>query len=181
MRTWDIAKLLVANCNSPEEVRQIITVLNDATAVNELCSMLSPFCSLPIDDPGAVATASESPRGTGQRAPVSSKLPLNNRFHRELAANYHAAAATELVSLFRLHGMSNKEVEKWITQNFNIDATVGKGSLQKYLTKILTNSDLGVTNRILGATRKLFEADMKATSDIQEIWEALDRQFGGAE
>ena len=43
MRVWDIAKALIIHCSSPEDVEQVLTVMADDSAMQDLRSMLSEF------------------------------------------------------------------------------------------------------------------------------------------
>ena len=43
MRVWDIARLLITDCASPEEVEQVLKILSDKSEMDELREMLSHF------------------------------------------------------------------------------------------------------------------------------------------
>ena len=77
--------------------------------------------------------------------------------------------------------MTNKQVEEWITENFSVGSTVGKGSLRKYLVRVLDDADLGLKNRIIAATQQLANDQDTKNSDLVEYWDGFDKHFGTSE
>ena len=49
MKTWNIAKILIQSCSSPEEVSRILATLRDPKEVESVCELLSSFSA--IDPP----------------------------------------------------------------------------------------------------------------------------------
>ena len=77
--------------------------------------------------------------------------------------------------------MTNKQVEDWIKENFSVGSTVGKGSLRKYLVRVLDNADLGLKNRIIAATQQLANGQDTENSDLVAYWDGFDKHFGTSE
>ena len=55
MKTWDIAKLLVESSKSPEDVGQILAMLQDPKEVTRVCELLSSFSD--VGPPGLTREA----------------------------------------------------------------------------------------------------------------------------
>ena len=73
--------------------------------------------------------------------------------------------------------MTNQQVEQWINHNFEVGVNLGRDSLHKYLTKVLNRADLGLSNRLLAAAQRLVSENSKATSEIRDYWDGLDKRF----
>ena len=108
-------------------------------------------------------------------------MPVSGRRKRGDTLSFKEASASQLGSLFRTSGMANKQVEEWITDNFNVHATVGKSSLHKYLSKVLNDADLGLTNRILAAAQRLANGESIPASEIRKYWDEQDKHFSAVE
>ena len=180
MNTWDIAKLLVESCSSPKEVDQVIETLHDPDAVLEVRSLLAVFStSKTFVLPNAKASTFQRSGSYG------SSTRIDRRATRKSGGNspHRTKDATirQLESLFRASGMTNHQVEQWITDNFNLRATVGKGSLSRYLTNVLNKANLSLTNRILAAAQRLKDDGATSTSDIKNYWDGLDKHFSPVE
>ena len=176
MRTWDIAKLLMERCNSPEDVERVIVSLKDPAAMQEVCSMLAAFSN----NKSAVSHAdfNVSMMGKGRSAP-SFKVGQSSigKDTGVLLDTSKISTIDQLESLFRSAGMTNKQVEQWVCDNFHASVTVGKGSLRRYLTKLLDNADLGLINRILSAAQRVMRDGSSATSDIKSYWDEFDKRY----
>ena len=46
MKTWNIAKILIQSCSSPEEVSGILATLRDPKEVESVCVLLSSFSAV---------------------------------------------------------------------------------------------------------------------------------------
>ena len=144
MKTWDIAKFLIQSCSSPEDVGQILATLQDPKEVGRVCELLSSFSA--VGPPaqtrqvgnlsGNVVAKNGSP---SKRAKAATKKASVTK-----ASSSEEAIADRLEPLYRNNGMTNKQVEEWIADNFNVGATVGKRSLREYLVRVLDGADLGL-------------------------------------
>ena len=181
MKTWNIAKILIQSCSSPEEVSQILTTLQDPKEVKRVCEHLGSFSAVPPpaqtrqvgNRSGNVVAKNESPsnRAEGATKKISASTPSSSE----------EAIADRLEHLFRNNSMTNKQVEDWFTGNFNVGATVGKRSLRKYLVRVLDDADLGLKNRIIAATQQLANDPDAQDSDLEQYWDGFDKHFGTAE
>lgn len=181
MRTWDIAKLLIEGCSSPQEVAQVIRTLQDAGAMQQVCSLLAAFSS---DTTSSVERGTEicSREGIGSYG-MSTEVnePAARKARNDRAHSSKAATAPQLESLFRISKLTNKQVEWWLDHHFGVQVTVGKSSLRKYLNKVLEDIDLGLTNRILAAAQRLANDQAISTSEVRNYWDRFDKHFATAE
>ena len=179
MRTWDIAKLLVENCNSPEEASEIASVLRDPASVKQIQSILEAFSDLNKTRSSAQVEVQGAQRAYSSDWPKpaskSTKFLSGTQVMSSTAIS-GASTAEQLESLFRSNGMTNQQIEEWITANFGIRVVVGKESLKKYLAKVLNRADLGLSNRILAAAQKLVSGSAQDNSDIRDYWDELDKR-----
>ena len=175
MQTWDIAKLLLANCHSAEDVDQVLQLLNNANSTRDICSRLQRFSShqLPV--------FSES---SNEENEPSDLLPPLRTFDLGLkgmstttGTPSEITQAYRFEALLRASGRTNKQIEQWITENFHIKRNVGKGSLRLYLARVLSAADLNSRNRMLAGAYDLISKDIDANSDILDFWDELDKRF----
>ena len=175
MHTWDIAKLLLEHCDSRQDVDRVLLILNDTSALRELCVLLSEFATRP--DPHESSTI-EADRL--MEVPETQQRPKGDGL-KPLPDASKATMSEQLESLFRSYGMTNNQVEQWFSSNFEINVPIGKGSLKQYLLKVLKEVNLGLGNRILATAQSHPRGDLSKTSDIKEYWDQLDKQFSGVE
>ncbi len=177
MRTWDVAKRLIEHCESPEDVSQIIGILRDPMAIQEVCSLISGFSDNKRSSLNSATTAAPT-QGvrSSSSSPETDKSP-SSRVRKSSTDSSKLATVSQLVTLFRTKGMTNQQVEQWINNNFNVRANLGKDSLHKYLTKVLNPADLGLSNRLLAAAQRLVSEKSQATSEIRDYWDGLDKRF----
>ena len=176
MRSWDMAKLLMECCDSPEDVGQVIATLSNPAVLQEVCSMLAPFSNAKPEasDPETYVTKKT---GDSRRASVhTSTQQGSGKGTKVPPKNSRVAATVQLESLFRSSGMTNKQVERWVDSNFNVDIVVGKGSLHQYLTRVLNRADLGMINRMLSAAQRLLKDEPSGASDIRNYWDELEKR-----
>ena len=177
MRTWEIAKALVGNCTSPEDVDQVIQILNNAVAIQDVCSILASFSNSPSStSPQQVGTKKEresnsfssraEPRSMGQRGAG-----------KGVDGSFEVAQAYQLEALLRASGKTNKQIEEWMSENFNVQAVVGKGSLRLYLSRVLRKADLSLRNRMLASAQNLVRKDISGTADIRAYWDELEKRY----
>ena len=159
MRVWDIAKILISECDSPEDVDRILHVLDDPAEYRDLRSLLIPFSSENLDSP------LQEPEGRQTQGEASRSLPGTAK----------ASAVKQLETLFRSDGMTNKQVERWLLENFEVSRSVGKGSLKDFLEKVLSDFNLAKVNRIIASAQRLKDTS-KSESDIASYWEQQDRR-----
>ena len=172
MRAWEIAKVLLKHCESEQEVDQVIETLNDTLALREVCVILSSFASRsPFNVPA------KGPSGTSTVAVRKPKQSTIDHGVKPLPVTSRVVMAEQLEVVFRAYGMTNRQVEQWFTTNFKIDVPVGKGSLRRYLMRVLAGVDLGLANRILAMAQGGLTGDSLKRSDIEEYWDGLDKQF----
>ena len=171
MHTWEIARLLLENCDSRQDVDQVLETLNDTLALQELRTMLSSFAS----DPGT-ATPPSMPKSETMAMPKLGQNVIDNGGNA-LPDTSKATVAEQLETLFRSSGMTNKQVEQWFSANFEIDVPIRKVSLRKYLLKVLTGIDLGLGNRILATAQGRLTRNSSEKSDIKDYWDQLEKQF----
>ena len=283
MRTWEIAKLFVESCTSPEEVDQLIGTLQDRDAMLDICTKLAAFSSdkresTPQSSKTALTSGSPSHilssgakeaivrrneekliafsdqtiadelkalfRGRGMTntqveqwarenfgvkinvskdslhkyitrilkisdsqlvnrmvvaarkmdrkdnsslgtrkagLPIQTKKKESDKRSHRGTVSFGGVSASQLETLFRTMGMTNKQVEEWITNNFTVSTLAGKDSLRKYLTKVLNDSGLGLTNRILAAAQRLVDGETSSSSDIRKYWDEQDRHFSAVQ
>ena len=177
MRTWEIAKALVGNCTSPEDVDQVIRLLNDSVAIQDVCSILSSFTkSQALTSPQKLGNTKG--RQTSSYAPrLESRSTIRREPTKGLDDSSEVAQAYQLEALFRASGKTNRGIEQWMSENFNVKAVIGKGSLHQYLTRVLRKADLGLRNRILSAAQNLAGKDTPGTSDIKDYWDELEKRY----
>ena len=176
MHTWDIAKLLLTHCGSPEDVRQMVEVLQDPTTVKDICVILDRFVEGHDSTDGyhQIGSAGATGRVVAPSPPLKpGKLIPRSR----TAGNVNLTAADELASLFRVRGMTNHQVELWLFDSFALHLSVGKDSLRKYLARVLNSTDLGTRNRIIAAAQRLTSDGTERASEITEYWNELDKRF----
>ena len=164
MRTWDIAKQLIESCGSPEDVDQVIVILQDLDAVQHICAFLTAFST----DKRVASTRKAEPAVVQRVDAHASSTKVDEtgtvKRGRETTLISKDASVGQLESLFRASGMTNKQVELWITDNFDIRVNVGKHSLRKYLGRVLNNASLRLINSIMVAARRLPNNDKVSTS-----------------
>lgn len=177
MLTWDIAKLLIEKCDSPEDVTQVIVTLRSPSSIEEVCSLLTAFSNGGHPSTNSKQT-SQTMQGMRSQSPSAGDgKSTSSRTKKEPVDSSSLAAAKQLEALFRSKGMTNQQVEQWVNSNFSARAILGKDSLRKYLTRVLNNVDLGVRNRILATAQRLVNEDYKGTSEIKDYWDELDKSF----
>ena len=177
MRTWDIAKLLMERCNSPEDVERVIVTLKDPGAMQEVCSMLAVFSggeSIASNTDTHVSTITGKVRSSSTS---KADKPAIDKGVEILPETSKISSIDQLESLFRSAGMTNKQVEHWFSVNFHVRVTISKRSLRKFLAKALDNADLGLTNRILSAAQRLVKDGSSTTSDIKSYWDEFDKRY----
>lgn len=175
MRTWEIAKLLLERCDSPQDVDQVLETLHDRLAFQELCAMLGSFASGPHAD-ASTSAAKNTPALLQEAEDQTIRDSV-----KALPDSSKATMSEQLEILFRSYGMTNKQVEQWFITNFQIDVPMGNGSLGQYLTKVLREVDLGLGNRILAAAQKRTPGDSSKPSELKDYWDKLDKQFTGVQ
>ena len=177
MRTWEIAKVLVGNCTSPEDVDQVIRLLNDTVAIQDICSMLSSFSETQsLTSPQKVGATKRRQTSSYASQPASPSTSRRGS-SKGLDDSSEVAQAYQLETLLRASGKTNREIEQWMSENFNVNAVVGRGSLRLYLSRVLRKADLGLRNRILSAAQNLAGKDIPGTSDIKDYWDELEKRY----
>ena len=181
MRTWDVAKRLIEHCNSPEDVRQVIAILRDPAAVEEVCSLIAGFSS---NRHSSVNSGKTTPPvqvvGSSSLYSEGDKPPSTNARKRSHDSS-KLTTARKLEALFRTSGPTNQQVEQWINSDFQVRANLGKDSLLKYLTRVLNQGDLGLSNRLLAAAQRLVSENLQANSEIRDYWDEQDKRFSVSE
>ena len=181
MKSWDIAKLLIQSCSSPEEVGEIIAALQEPKEVERVCSLLGSFAPVgPSTPPPQVGNRGGNVVAKNEASSKRVKDATKN-ISPSTANTSEEAIADRLEPLFRKSGMTNKQVERWITGNFAVAATVGKRSLREYLVKVLDRADLGLKNRIIAAAQQLASDQDDQDSDLVKYWDGFDKHFGASE
>ena len=178
MRTWDIAKLLISHCGSPEEVHGVIRALQDPTTVDQICFMLDPFVS-DYRESGRYGQTGSNALADREMMTLPARPSDKPTSHSSGTPSANLAIADELASLFRTHGMTNRQVETWLADGFGVQLLVGKDSLRRYLARVLNSVDLGGRNRITVAARNLASDGDETTSEITQFWNDLDERFAG--
>ena len=181
MRTWDVAKRLIEHCDSPEDVGQVITILRDPEAIEEVCSLIAGFSDKEHSslNSGLSLPTVQVVGGSSSYSGVD-KSPSSKARKRSVDSST-LATAKRLQTLFRTKGMTNQQVEQWINSNFKVRANLGKDSLLKYLTKVLNQADLGLSNRLLAAAQRLLSDNSQASSELKDYWDGLDKRFSVSE
>ncbi len=175
MNPWNIAKLLVNNCDSAYEVDELIAALSNQNQLNTVLSLLSVFgtesevLSLPPDD----SQSSTSPRQESQKKGAfrvgretklaSEPTPVDDETLHELEA------------VFRSEGFTNRQVEEWVKDTFGIRQPIGKGSLRKYLVRLASRDDAIPMKMLLSTARLKLTGDSSVGEDITFYWD----QIGG--
>ena len=177
MRTWDIGKLIMDNCNSPEDVGQVIEILRDPAAIEEVCSLIAAFSDYKHSDYSSKTTAPTVQSVASHNSHAGAHKTPSSTTRRRPTDSFKLDTAVQLETIFRTKGMTNQQVEQWIKGNFEVRVTLSKDSLRNYLTKVLNHADLGLSNRLLAAARRLAKENSKATSDIRAHWDELDKRF----
>ena len=173
MHTWELAKLLLEGCDSPEEVNEVLNALNDASALRELCTMLSSFASYSPSERPSPASAN------GPTAEPDLMVEALDEDIDRLPDVSRTTMAEQLEHLFRSSGMTNGQVQQWFKTNLHIDLSLNNRSLRHYLMRVLKKVDLEAGNRILAAAQGLGR-DYSTGSEISDYWDHLDRQFSDA-
>ena len=180
MYTWDIAKLLIESCSSPEEVEQVIGTLNDREAVEQVCAFMAPFASyepsisyhIAIAEPPVVQESD----GHGSSSEVDKTV--TGKSGDSAAGLSREMSVDQLQTLFRTNGMTNKQVEQWMGDNFGVEVIVGKDALWKYLTKVLAAADSDLTDRIMIAAERLMDDDNPSSGDRKAAPPSTQRADG---
>lgn len=174
MRTWDIAKILLNHCNSPEAVDQVLMTLEDPSEFRNLYAMLLPFATQRHEClPSGRAHPSSADRRvsghhSGKLARANLPEPLPNQ-------PVSADAVARLESLFRADRMTNAQVQQWMSTHFDSSIPVGKGSLHNYLSRVLNRADTATRNRIFAAALRL-DKDSPELDDLRSYWDLLDKR-----
>ena len=177
MHTWKIAKILVENCTSPEDVDEVIQLLSNALAIQDICWMLTAF-----SNSQSLPSSPQARAGKGQQSDSCSSQPKSRNTKglgagKGLDDDSEVAQAFQLETLLKASGKTNRQIEQWMSENFNVRAVVGKGSLRLYLARVLRKADLSLRNRILGAAQSLVGKDSPGTSDIKDYWDELEKRY----
>ncbi len=181
MNTWDIAKLLIQGCNSPDDIGRTLSTLRNPKDVERVCELLTAFSGV------MPATQIHQSGKTNDDAPPVNGSPANRakgtvkKRRPETANSSEEAIAIKLEPLFREQGMTNIQVEEWFSTNFRIGRTIGKRSLRKYLIRVLDSADLGLKNRIIAAAQQLGNDPDAEDSDLVKYWDGFDKHFGASE
>ena len=169
MRAWELAKLLLDRCNSPQDVDSTLATLNDPIELQKACSLLFAFSKGELDNSPNTYPGHSSKTST-------SRQKAGTKGQKELKATSGVEIVHDLEYLFRSRGMTNKQVEQWVNSNFNMRTTIGKGSLRKYLTKLLNveNSEFG--SQLLSDVLTQFKENPEEISDIKDYWDLLSQR-----
>ena len=175
MGAWEIAKLLLEHCESEVDVERLLLTLDDPSELRELRTMLSAFATyMEVETSSAIAPAAPVVVPEAQQRPKAGRV-------RVLPDASRATMSDQLESLFRSYGLTNSQVERWFSTNFEINVPIKKGSLQQYLMKVLKDVDLALGNRILAAAQAQMMRDSSQTSEIKDYWDELDKRFSKVE
>lgn len=181
MKAWDIAKLVIERCDSSEEVGRAIAVLSNPEQTKQMCYLLEPFAN---NDPQVDQT--DPPKKSREKPERQDPKLVNGGPNSDdpkipsIGASSRAIAS-QLEPIFRKKGMTNKQVEEWVTGNFDIQLSVGKGSLSSYLVKVIDAASLGLKNRIFAEAQYLTNGAKSRSSDLKEYWDAFDAHFSDDE
>ncbi len=181
MRTWNIAKLLIEHCDSPEDVDQVIVILRDSSATQQVCSILSAFSNSKLTLSHTDADGSTITRKEWTATVPKVRKSVKKKGIEGVYDTSKVSTVNELESLFRSAGMTNKQVEQWFANYFSVRVTIGKDSLRKYLTKVLNKADLGLCNRILAAAQRLVNKESAGASEIKTYWDEFDKRYSVVE
>lgn len=177
MRTWEIAKILVENCASPEDVDQVIQLLNSAVEVQGICSMLTSFSSDRPLSPARIVGAKRNRQASSHSSQPESWKASELAGGQRVNEYSDIAQAFQLETLLRGSGKTNKQIEQWMRESFDVNAVVGKGSLRLYLARVLRKADPGLRNQMMAAAQRMAGNDMSGTSDIKDYWDELEKRY----
>ena len=175
MRTWEIAKLLLDNCESQRDVDEVLQTLSNSSETQKVLTMMSPFASSSYESTSDVVVSKQ------KRSPGELEGTAGKKKGSALIDTTKNSTAEQMESLFRSCGMTNKQVEQWFAGNFKIQIPIGKGSLRNYIARILSGVDLGLSNRILSTIQRQANSGLSDNSDIEKYWDQLDRHFSRPE
>lgn len=177
MRTWEIAKILIGSCTSPEDVDEVIQALNNAVAIQDICAMLTSFSNSQSSTSPQEVGIKKGQRGSGFSSPAESRSTKRWGVGERLGDSSEVAQAYQLEALLRASGKTNRQIEQWMSENFRVQTVVGKGSLRLYLSRVLRKADLSLRNRMLAAAQNLVGKDISDTSDIRAYWDELEKRY----
>ena len=170
MHTWDVAKLLLTGCESPKDVEQVVALLRDPSHSRDICALLSSF-TIEIEDlntHGALPTVSERDADarqlSGRKGP---KPPLEGPGFD---------IALQLEPVFRSRGMTNYQVEQWVSEKTGLDTTVGKTSLRAYLGKLINREGLAFGNQLLSRAWLEIGGVTSENPDLADYWDQLNKR-----
>ena len=159
MRAWDIAKLLLENCDSPREVDELITALENPNMVRDLRLKLLPWSETSSSESSAdIDDASVPPThviSSGAETPANTFESPDSQDFAFQSTGMRTTSPEELETILRSVGMTNKQSEQWILANFEVDIPIGKGSLRGYLARLIGDASPELTARILATARQL--------------------------
>ena len=181
VRTWEIAKLLLQSCHSKNDVVEVVATLRNPQAIEEVCSLLAGFSDSPNPVDGYQVNV-PSVSVIKSNTPISKIARLaggNDEFGS--TTDSVSATAEQLEATFRSARMTNKQVEQWVADHFDVTAVLGKRSLRDYLRKVLIDADLSLRNRILAWAQQLVSDGTQPSSDLKKYWDELDKRFQAAE
>ena len=178
MGTWDIAKLLIESCSSPEEVEQVIGTLNDPEAVEHVCAFMAAFASYEPSISYHIAEPPVAQEADGHGSSSEVDKTVAGKSGDSTAGFSREVSVDQLQTLFRTNGMTNKQVEQWMGDNFGVEVIVGKDALRKYLTKVLATADSDLTNRIMTAAERLPDNDNPPSGDRKAAPPSTQRADG---
>ncbi len=178
MSTWDIAKLLIESCNSPEDVASLIGTLDQPDAAKQISNFMAPFASY---DPYTNSQEGGQPAKRESEVPSTlGELDIATEALSEMGLSTISrdSIAAELHSIFRSIGMTNMQVEQWIQRNFGIELRVSKDALRKYLVRVLASSDAIMVHRISNSARQLQNNVYSSTKERQPRRSSQDIALG---
>ena len=165
------------NCSSPEDVGQVIEILRDPVAIEELCSLIAAFSNYEHSGYSSGMTAPTVQSVDTHSSYAETRKTPSSTSRKRATDNSKSDTAIQLETIFRTKGMTNQQVEQWINGKFEVRVILGKDSLRKYLTKVLNQADLGLSNRLIAAAQQLAKENSKTTSEIRDYWDELDKRF----
>lgn len=171
MSAWKIAKLILDNCNSPQDVDEMLLTLDSFAEMQELRGMIASFSTTARNEPPVATNGGPSSRKYEPQTSSPEQKPTI------LTGVSSGTTVKQMEILFRECGMTNKQVEQWFSAKFKIAKPIGKGSLRNYLAMILSEIDLGLTNRILSTIQRESLPGSSIKSDIEDYWDKLDAHF----
>ena len=184
MHTWKMAKVLIDSCSTPTDVDQVLAVLKNPVAIEELRSMLLPLSgqsttSLVVDT-GPLSSGQDSANPTASvEKPLASQAsaqPQEIPIVEPLPESTRLAAVDQLESIFRSTGMTNRQAEQWMNNNFHVGLNTRKQSFHYHLTRILTAAGLSMTNRMLAAAKRELKNESMGNPDIEKYWDHLEKR-----